>query len=117
MAIEPSSYYKDWNQVFPEETGRSLLKHLREVSEPDNVFPVWSFTICTETMGAFYSTKSFESLEAAENGRKFPGEVLEIPENVEFRSEMRTIQPKIVEIPGAELHEKKTSGRKFRKFR
>ena len=69
MAIEPSSYYKDWNQVFPEETGRSLFKHLREVSEPDNVFPVWSFTICTETMGAFYSTKSFENLEAAENGR------------------------------------------------
>ena len=115
MAIEPSSYYRDWNQVFPEETGRSLSKHLREVSEPDNVFPVWSFTICTETMGAFYSTKTFENLEAAENGTEISQRSFR-----NFRkccSEMRTIQPEILQIPGAMLHEKKTSGRKFLKFR
>ena len=41
--------------------------------------------------------------------QKFPGKKYRI-------SEMRTIQPKILEIPGAKLNGKKTSGKKFSKI-
>ena len=49
-------------------------------------------------------------------GQKFPGKVSRNSQN-SWISEMRTIQPKILEIPGAKLNGKKTSGIKFPKIR
>ena len=45
-------------------------------------------------MGRFHSTKTFENLGTAEDGA-------EISRKKYWISEMRTIQPKILEIPGA----------------
>ena len=56
-------------------------------------------------MGAFHSTKNFRKFG---NGgkwyRNFPEKFPEIPETVELFSEMRTIQPKILDFPGAWLN-------------
>ena len=49
-------------------------------------------------------------------GQKFPGKVSRNSQN-SWISEMRTIQLKILEIPGAKLNGKKTSGIKFPKIR
>ena len=73
MAIEPSSYGKDWNKFFSAETGRSLSKHLREVSEPDNVFPV--LVIHQDHGGCTGPLNQNFGME-----QKFPGEVLETVE-------------------------------------
>ena len=48
-------------------------------------------------------------------GQKFPGKVSRHSQN-SWTSEMRTIQPKLLEIPGAKLNGKKTSGKKFPKI-
>ena len=48
-------------------------------------------------------------------GQKFPGKVSRNSQN-SWTSEMRTIQPKLLEIPGAKLNGKKTSGKKFPKI-
>ena len=47
--------------------------------------------------------------------QKFPGKVSRNSQN-SWTSEMRTIQPKLLEIPGANLNGKKTSGKKFPKI-
>ena len=47
--------------------------------------------------------------------RNFPATFSEISETFEF-SEVRTIQPKILELPGAILNEKKTCGKNFLKI-
>ena len=46
--------------------------------------------------------------------QKFPGKVSRDSESC-WISEMRTIQPNMLEIPGAKLNEKKTSEKKFPK--
>ena len=62
------------------------------------------------TMGAFHSTKTFENLETPANGTEFPRKKF-FSRNSESCciSEMRTIQPKILQIPGAKLNGKKIS--------
>ena len=54
------------------------------------------------TMGAFHSCKTFEHLETAANGQM----VQKLFRNC-WISKMWTIQPKILEIPGAKLNKKK----------
>lgn len=48
-------------------------------------------------LGAFHWTKTFWNLETEENGTEFPGK----DSGICWISEMRTIRPKIREIPGA----------------
>ena len=70
--------------------------------------PIWR----EETRDAFHSTKTFENLEKAANGTKISHKSFQkLRKLLIFR--MQTIQPKILEIPGAKLNVKKTSGRKF----
>ena len=60
--------------------------------------------------------ETFENLETATNEQKFPGKVSRNSAESCLISAMRTIQPKVLEIPGAKLSRKKTFGKKFRKF-
>ena len=67
-------------------------------------------------MGHFpYSPKTFENLETKAMVQKFPGKDSRNSGKC-WISEMRTIQPKILEILGAKLNGKKTSGETFSKI-
>ena len=68
-----------------------------------------------EIRGAFHSTKTLENLETAANDAEFSGKVSINSGNL-LISVIRTIQPKIQEIPRQKLNGKKTSGRKFSKI-
>ena len=65
-----------------------------------------------ENRGAFYSAKPFENVETAANGTE-----ISLKSFQKFRKllnfQMRTIQPKILEIPGDQLNGKTTSGKKI----
>ena len=62
-----------------------------------------------ETRGTFHSTKTFENLA---NGTEISHKSFQkCRKLLNFR--MQTIQPKILEIPGAKLNGQKTSGKKF----
>ena len=65
-----------------------------------------------ENRGAFYSAKPFENVETAANGTE-----ISLKSFQKFRKllnfQMRTIQPKILEIPGDKLNGKTTSGKKI----
>jgi hypothetical protein len=67
------------------------------------------------SLGAFHWTKNFGTFETGAMVRKFPLKVSRKSENC-WISEMRTIQPKILEIPGEKSREQKFPVRNFRKF-
>ena len=54
------------------------------------------------TLGAFHLTKTFENLDSGKWYRIFQEKVVRISVNC-IISAIRTIQPKILEIPGAKL--------------
>ena len=65
-------------------------------------------------MGAFHLTKTFENMDSAANGTEIsPKSVQKFLKLLNF--EMRTIQPQDLEVPGAKLNGKKTSGKKISK--
>ena len=65
-----------------------------------------------ENRGAFYSAKPFENVETAANGTEISLKSFQkFRKLLNFR--MRTIQPKILEIPGDKLNGKTTSGKKI----
>ena len=65
-----------------------------------------------ENRGAFYSAKPFENVETAANGTEISLKSFQkFRKLLNFR--MRTIQPKILEIPGDQLNGKTTSGKKI----
>ena len=68
-----------------------------------------------EMTGAFHSSKTFENLETAANGTEMFRKVFRNSGNC-WITEMRTIQQKIPQIPGAKLNGKKTPGKKFSKI-
>ena len=66
-------------------------------------------------MGAFHLTKTFENVDSAANATEIsPKSVQKFLKLLNF--EMRTIQPQNLEIPGAKLNGKKTSGEKISKI-
>ena len=86
-----------------------------------NVRDCWLNTCRTcnsnlEIKGAFHSTKTFENLKTAANGPEFSGKFSRNSGN-RWISEIRTIQPKIQEIPRQKLNGRKTwSVKKFSKI-
>ena len=69
-----------------------------------------------EILGTFHSTKTFENLKTVANGTEISQKRFQ-----KFRKllnfQMQTIQPKILEIPGAQLNaERKLLGKNFQKF-
>ena len=67
------------------------------------------------TIGAFHSTRTFETLETAANGTEISRKSSRNPGNG-WISEMRTTQPKFLEIFTCKVARKKTSWKIFRKF-
>ena len=66
-------------------------------------------------MAAFHLTKTFENVDSAANGTEIsPKSIQKFLKLLNF--EMRTIQPQNLEIPGAKLNGKTTSGKKISKI-